>query len=227
MLPRPPGPAVARLMVDTTPGTDFTKSSGLRLLLATFKICLFTSAASRSALSVCSSAPTALTSTFSVTAPTCTVKSPSAIRSLALTTTLSCTYSRKPVDITVSRYVPGATCGNTKRPAASVIAVRLYFFSNSLAVTLAFGMPACCESTTVPEMTPLVVCAAMGRLTTSRKLKHATRVLARRNNLDIENLPLLALTHKTHLLDRISTRLERCPVRRRPPENTSPDSSQR
>ena len=79
----PPTPPAETFAVETTPGISFAMSRGLRPLTWIFSTCLPVMVAERSTLSVCRVAAEAETSIDSVTAPTCSVRSPSESLSLA------------------------------------------------------------------------------------------------------------------------------------------------
>src|SRR5215469_7487144 len=124
-----------------------------------FSICVATSAADRSALSVCRGGAVAVTSICSEITPASIVSSPSASLSLAFKTIPGLSSLLNPGASILIVYVPGGTCGKTNRPDSSDLVEYVKFCCCSFAVTTTFGNTACCASTTLPAIEPLVVCA--------------------------------------------------------------------
>ena len=111
------------------------------------------------ALSVFNWSVCALTSTDSVTAPISSEITPAEILSFARTVKFNRSAFLNPGFSTARLYLPGRTCGKTKRPSWSVAALKAVPLSWSISVTDAFATAACCLSTTVPAIEPELVCA--------------------------------------------------------------------
>src|SRR4030095_6981234 len=80
----------------------------------------------------------------------------------------------KPEASTDILYVPGGTCGKTKRPSPSVVALKVKLFESSDILTVALDKAARLGSVMSPAIEPLVVCAAttvaIARARTKREL---------------------------------------------------------
>ena len=92
--------------------------------------------------------------------PTSSVMQPAEKLSFAFTTTLVRSAVLKPCIVTLQRVACRAgRSGTTKRPSASVVAVRTLPWVRLVSVTVAPGNTPPCESWTVPETDALVVWA--------------------------------------------------------------------
>ena len=87
---------------------------------------------------------------------------PAKNRSFALTCTVVRSSVLKPCMLTRSTYSSGRTIGKTKRPSASVIAVRVLACVLLVSVTVAAGRTPPWASFTWPDTDALVVWAATG-----------------------------------------------------------------
>ena len=105
----------------------------------------------------------AVTSTFSLTAPTAIEASTRAVCPTS-TTTWGVTKSANPLAVIFSRYSPGFSVGMTKYPLSSELAVRVAPVDTEVAVTFAPRTSAPVESVTTPEMPPTGACAKAGAM---------------------------------------------------------------
>src|SRR5260370_41854807 len=121
----------------------------------------------------------AVTSTVVVASPTSNVKDPKPTSVPAVTATLFCARVLNPFAVISTVYVPTGKRLNRNRPELSLVVAVTTPVSTFLAFTSALATTAPDLSTTVPEIEPLMTCAADGRHHTSVRTTAARTIIFR------------------------------------------------
>ncbi len=167
--PPPPSRPVVPPFWTCTPGVKAVKVAKLRLT-PTGRFCTASVAMVKDRSPLCDwiSGLSARTSTVSEVPPTWIESGGIATRSPALRATPLRRRVLNPSIVTSTVYVSGVTFGNAYVPFSPVTTgASLVPLVSLIKVTVAPGTTAPCASSTVPEMFPVVICAAAGAPSTA------------------------------------------------------------